>query len=250
MSEGPVHLNRARAESFGSIAETYDRYRPGYPAALIDDLVALRPASVLDIGCGTGKAARLLTARGLRVLGVEIDPQMAAVARTHGIEVELAGFETWDDAGRRFDLIVSAQAWHWVDPRIGAPKAARLLGPGGTVVLFWNYDEIDEAARAVVDPVYRDLAPDLPAVKPGKPANRLEDLRATHAFSSVETRTYEWERTLTVADWVGVVGTHSDHLILGPERLATVKDALRSALEQAGDSVRLRGGTYTIWARP
>jgi SAM-dependent methyltransferase len=249
-AEGPVHLDRERAESFGAVAEQYDRFRPGYPPELIDDLAALRPAHVLDIGCGTGKAARLLSARGLPVLGVEIDPGMAAIARAHGIDVEVERFEAWDPAERRFDLVVSGQAWHWIDPRVGAPKVARLLTPGGTVALFWNYDDLDAPTRAVADAVYREHAPELLDAFRNKPTRQLDDLRAAGVFSSVRTRTYEWERTVSVADWVGVVGTHSDHLMLGPRRLATVQDALRRALEQAGEVVRLRGGTYVIWARP
>ena len=52
-----LHHDRGRAESFGSSAERYDRYRPSYPDALIDDLARLRPATVLDVGCGTGKVS-------------------------------------------------------------------------------------------------------------------------------------------------------------------------------------------------
>jgi ubiquinone/menaquinone biosynthesis C-methylase UbiE len=62
-----LHLDRARAESFGLMAEEYDRYRPTYPDALIDDLAALQPGQVLDVGRGTGKAAVALTGRGLSV---------------------------------------------------------------------------------------------------------------------------------------------------------------------------------------
>jgi SAM-dependent methyltransferase len=117
----PMHDQRDRAESFGAVAELYDRHRPSYPEELIAALAALRPASVLDVGCGTGKASRQLTASGLDVLGVEIDAGMAAVARRSGVEVEVASFELWDERGRTFDLIVSGQAWHWVDPAVGAP---------------------------------------------------------------------------------------------------------------------------------
>ena len=62
------------------IATEYDRLRPSPPAAFVDDLVALAPKRVLDIGCGTGKVAKALAARGLSVLGVELDPRMAALA--------------------------------------------------------------------------------------------------------------------------------------------------------------------------
>ena len=69
--------DRTRAESFGAIAELYDRVRPSYPDALLDELLADEPQRVLDVGCGTGIVASLLQARGCDVLGVEIDERMA-----------------------------------------------------------------------------------------------------------------------------------------------------------------------------
>ncbi|MCU1426215.1 MAG: methyltransferase type 11, partial [Actinomycetia bacterium] len=90
---GVLHEERGRAESFGADAARYDRARPSYPAALVDALTVDEPHEVLDIGCGTGIASRLFAARGCHVLGVEIDERMAAVAREHGIDVELGAFE-------------------------------------------------------------------------------------------------------------------------------------------------------------
>src|SRR5437868_443273 len=113
MAGEELYLDRERAEIFGAIAGQYDRFRPEYPTALIDDLVALRPSTVLDIGCGTGKVAAEFVRRGLSVVGVELDPQMAAVAQAHGVSVEVATFEDWDDAGRRFDLVTAGASWHW-----------------------------------------------------------------------------------------------------------------------------------------
>src|SRR5713226_3733227 len=99
-----LHENRRRAESFGADAERYDRARPSYPTALVDELLASKPARVLDVGCGTGKVGRLFLARGCEVVGVEPDPRMAGVARSHGIPVEVATFELWNPAHRMFDL--------------------------------------------------------------------------------------------------------------------------------------------------
>ena len=105
VSTGPrTHTNRTRAQSFGSDARAYDRVRPGYPPELIDDLVADGRRAALDVGCGTGKAARLLQARGVEVLGLEIDPRMAEVARGHGVPVVVTAFESWDADGESFDL--------------------------------------------------------------------------------------------------------------------------------------------------
>ncbi len=256
-TERPTYLQRDRADSFGAVADAYDRYRPSYPTRLIDDLVARvanRSAQVLDVGCGTGKAARMLTARGLTVLGVEPDARMAEVARRHGLRVEVAGFEDWDERGRQFGLITSGQAWHWVDPARAASKAARLLVAGGTLAVFWNYGSLDDETRAVVDDVYRQHAPQLHSALAGNQRrddldSHIADLKAYGGFTDVTTRTYPWEWVDPVAHAVARVGTHSDHLLLGPARLRELQDALTTALSERGDTVRSVGGTYTILAR-
>jgi SAM-dependent methyltransferase len=150
-----LHLDRRRAESFGAVAAQYDRHRPGFPDALLDELAALGGNDALDVGCGTGRVARSLGERGLSVLGVEIDPRMAAVARAHGVRVEVAPFEGWDDAGRRFDLLASGDTWHWIDPKRGAAKAALVLRPAGACVRFWNLQLLDEPVMDALDIVYR-----------------------------------------------------------------------------------------------
>ena len=120
------HQARQVAESFGTDAERYDRTRPRYPDALVERVVAASPGpSVLDVGCGTGIAARQFQAAGCQVLGVEPDARMADFARRTGVEVEVARFEAWESAGRAFDAVIAGQAWHWVDPVAGAAKAAQ-----------------------------------------------------------------------------------------------------------------------------
>ena len=261
------YLQRDRAESFGAVADDYDRLRPSYPPALIDDLAALQPANILDVGCGTGKAATLLAARGLDVLGVEVDPAMAAVARGHGVTVEVASFESWDDAGRRFDLITCGQAWHWVDPAAGIPKAARLLQPsggtpgnegvaagGGTLALFWNYADLDPSARQVLDEVYERLAPELArsVVMGGQrqgERRHSDELRDSGLFATVEQRDYPWEHVYTAAEWVALVQTHSDHRGLPPERRAGLVAALQDAVDGLDGRLAAHYRTYATFAR-
>ena len=126
------HQARDMAESFGVDPERYDRTRPRYPDALINRIVAESPGpEILDVGTGTGIAARQLRAAGCAVLGVDPDARMAGFARRAGVEVEVATFEAWDSGGRTFDALIAGQAWHWVDPAAGAAKAARVLRPGG-----------------------------------------------------------------------------------------------------------------------
>ena len=154
------HRARRVAESFGSDAERYDRARPRYPDAMVEAIVTASPgAEVLDVGCGTGIAARQFQALGCRVLGVDPDARMAGLAWRFGVEAEVAKFEDWDPAGREFDAAIAGQAWHWVDPVAGAAKAAQVLRPGGRLALFWNSfrppADVDEAFAEVYRRVFR-----------------------------------------------------------------------------------------------
>ncbi len=135
---------------FGEDPDLYDLARPSYPAALLDDLLTMVGAArALDVGCGTGKATVLLAARGLNGVGIEADPAMAAVARRNlagqpGWRIEVSDFEKWPGADREapFDLVCSAQAWHWLDPAVRLHKAHDLLRSGG-----WLSPVVEPARR-------------------------------------------------------------------------------------------------------
>jgi SAM-dependent methyltransferase len=130
---------------FDEVPDLYDRVRPAYPDELFADLVAItgmdERSSVLEVGCGTGQATRSLAALGCSVTAVERGTGMAALARqrlaTFGnVKVETSTFEEWDDRGRRFDVLVAASAWHWVDPSIGWPRAHEVIRPEGWMALL------------------------------------------------------------------------------------------------------------------
>ena len=142
---GPNRRDLGRV--FNEVPELYDRVRPSYPDELFADLVTItrmdERSSVLEVGCGTGQATRSLAALGCSVTAIEPGAEMAAVARqrvaTFGnVKVETSTFEEWDDRGARFDVLVAASAWHWVDPSIGWQRAHDVLRPGGWMALLGN----------------------------------------------------------------------------------------------------------------
>lgn len=138
---------RALGRVFNEVPELYDRVRPAYPDALFADLAAITgigtQSPLLEVGCGTGQATRSLAALGYHVTAVEPGPGMAALARRRlaafgNVEVENSTFEEWDDAGRRFDVLVAASSWHWVEPSAGWRRAHDVLRPGGWMALLGN----------------------------------------------------------------------------------------------------------------
>ena len=133
-----LFTNRERANSFGGAAHNYDTHRPRYPDQLIDDVLAPGVRRVLEAGAGTGIASTQFIERGAELLAVEPDTRMAAVAQAKGIPVEIATFEQWEPAGRRFDRVVFAASFHWVDPAVALPKVRGILDDGGQLALIWN----------------------------------------------------------------------------------------------------------------
>ena len=129
---------------FDSDPLRYDRARPRYPDALVDDLLSLAqvPAggAVLEIAPGTGQLSVGLAASGVRLTAVELGTGLAAVLRRNlegwpGAVVENARFETWSPPGP-FDLVVCATAWHWLDPDVRIERAVAALRPGGALAVI------------------------------------------------------------------------------------------------------------------
>lgn len=154
-----------RGEVFDSVAQAYDDVRRGYPTALVDAALtrgALRAGSrVVEVGCGTGKLTESLVARGLRVHAVDPGARMIDVARRRVggsplVQFHVARFEDVAFAGRSFDAIFSATAFHWVDPTIGWRKAASLLDPGRLLALL-TYRTVADEGSADLEAGFRDL---------------------------------------------------------------------------------------------
>ena len=249
-----IHENRRRAESFGEDADQYDRARPTYPTQLVDDLMVDQPRHVLDVGCGTGKAGRLFADRGCQVLGVELDARMAEVARSHGLEVEVAGFEEWDAGGRTFDLLISGQAWHWIDPGIGPTKAAAVLRSGGRIAAFWNLFEHEERTHSAFDRVYKGLGIStdnsvaLGTFKRDGGAGTVVSFEASGQFTRPERRQYFWEQVYSRQEWLDQLPTHSDHRTLPAETLAAALAGVSDAIEALGGSIQVRYDTLVVTA--
>ena len=251
-------MERRRSRVFGEVAELYEQRRPGYPDALFDAVLgspAGQVARALEAGAGTGRATKVIASRGVRVDAVEPDAKMAAVARRSctGLPVELheLAFEDWDAAPGAFDLVFSAQAWHWVDPIAGAAVAARALRPGGALALWWNRaaDNSGPVMEAIQE-AYEREAPDL-AGTAGPSRSRAEDAQPPAALAGLgpwRHDAFEWETSYGAREYAELIQTHSDHRLL-PEPVRTrLAAAVAEAVETAGGRVDYRYRTHLFTA--
>ena len=236
-------------EAFNEVAEEYDRHRPAYPNALVDEaceLGGLQPgAEVLEIGCGTGQLTRSLLARGLRVTAIEPGERLIARARA-----QLAGTGEVEFVNRRleeaslphahYSAVFSGSAIHWVDPDVGWQTIAGALVDGGTLALV-SYFGLEEphsagdqqAVRAAIARTAPEIAADWPAYR---------DLEAT--LGGVDERrgnvsgVWSWLGGYELTRGYAAELFEDTHLAAVPMLLEHTAEELTSLL-----------GTMSCWAR-
>lgn len=146
----PLH-DQSPTARFADRAGDYVRYRPSYPDAAIEAVLAgLGRASRLvaaDIGAGTGISSRLLGERGVRVLAIEPNSAMRECAQhSERVTFRDGTAEATGLTDESVDLVLCAQAFHWFRPDDALTEFARILKPGGRVALMWNNrDDADPA---------------------------------------------------------------------------------------------------------
>ena len=232
--------------TFDAVAEQYDRIRPGYPAALFDAALQLAgvpdAGTILEIGCGTGQATRELARRGYRILGLEPGPSLASLARTRMAgfpRVEIVGvtFEAWPLQKASFDLVASAQAFHWVDPEVRFHKAADALRPGGALAVIGNVT-VSQSIRAALDAAYEEHAATLAHTAPmawyGEQGPIPHLFEESGRFDTAVHRVESWTQRYTASEYIELLDTFSDHRLLPAVQRAALHGAIRDAVEREG----------------
>lgn len=240
-----------QATSFDAVADQYASARPGYPEALVDfvvDRCGLHPTDrLLEVSTGTGQATRGFAARGFEVLGLEPGAALAQVARGAlaafpGVEIEQATFEHWEPVGRRFPLLFSAQAFHWVDAEIGLQKPPQVLEPGAHLALFWNLPlRVESPLRAAIDRAYQVHAPSLAWKGRGNSTRAVDEVIGRFDASPLYTRAgfqaFPWTKRYDADQYVQLLGTFSDHIALPLEPRTALLGQVRDAIASAGGTI-------------
>lgn len=250
-------------KTFEEVADLYADVRKGYPTALFDDLVemgALGPSTaVLEVGCGTGQATGDLARRAERVLALDPGAGLVANARAGvkaaNVDFAVSTFEDFAAAPNAFDLIASAQAWHWVDQAVGFDKGARALKPGGHLAIFGH---VPMKASEVLQPAFRAA---FDAHWPGTwghpspqnwylPEGPVPSLiSASGLFQPAEHRGYSWTWTLDPDLFGRYLRTDSTYHVLPEAARFALFDALAAAVAEHGGTYDSAWETHLYLAR-
>jgi SAM-dependent methyltransferase len=268
MADGPSSNRRNHSLAFGDVAEVYSRARPGYPDALVDDVLELCDFSsprVIEVGAGTGTATELFARHGLEILAIEPSAEMASIARSScrrypQVSVVVSTFEDWTAEHGAFDLLISAQAWHWVPSAVRYPKAYSVLRPKGALALFWSrplweQSELSEPLAAI----YQTRAPELYGRGPWFPGfastgegpdgnfspgswptgHQGTEIEASGLFGDVVERGYLWSLVHTADAYVDLLRTLPEHQALSEDRRDYLFAGIKETIEVWGGDFRM-----------
>jgi ubiquinone/menaquinone biosynthesis C-methylase UbiE len=147
---------------YDTLATDYDQGRIGYANELYTTLVdyGVAPShKILDVACGTGLASRPFIENNYDVTGVDRSETMLSIARNRLPEAQWVegAAEALPFDAESFDVVLSAQAFHYLDRSAGVREALRVLRPGGIIAIWWKHLMNDDPVHRLRESVMQEL---------------------------------------------------------------------------------------------
>jgi ubiquinone/menaquinone biosynthesis C-methylase UbiE len=220
-----------RSNSFGAVAEDYDRLRPSPADAAVDWLVPPGCQVAVDLAAGTGLLTRALAARVPEVIAVEPDDRMRAVLAARSPDIRaLSGYgESMPLEDSCADAVFVSSAWHWMDEARAVPEIGRVLRPGGRFGVIWTTrDRTDTSAWMRELDQFRapDEAGDTQQAIARRMRHRAVNLPDDDSFRDVTTESFGYVASMAVADVIALLGTYS-------AVITATEDERRAGLERS-----------------
>jgi SAM-dependent methyltransferase len=240
-----VTFEEEKATSFGSVAESYDRVRPGPAPEALAWLVPDGCRVAVDLAAGTGLFTRELVGRSARVLAVEPDARMREVFARQLPEVDVLDGrgEAMPLADASADAVFVSTAWHWLDPDLAVPEIARVLRPGGRLGVVWTSRDRDQDWVAELDLLRLDGIDDdageprtLAEARAALDLHHTVTLPAGAEFADVETASFGYTRSVSVDDALDWLASNSGFITASAADRANGLALCRAALERQADA--------------
>ncbi|MBI2044647.1 methyltransferase domain-containing protein [Candidatus Pacearchaeota archaeon] len=167
-------LNRKLKTTFGKVSGLYHSARIGYASKLFSDIVKIsnikKNSVILDVGSGTGKSAEFFAKHGYNLIGLDIGKELVSIAKAElqnypNLSFKIGSFEKTKFKPNTFDLIISGQAFHWLDPYVACKNSAKFLKKGGFLAIFSKFQKKDLKFSPKIWELFIRHCPDYPADK-------------------------------------------------------------------------------------
>lgn len=234
-------------EIFDDFAKYYDAYRPLYPSEIVDDLIQWTEmqggVKVLEVGAGTGQLTRSLLDSEVSITAIEPGSKLAAILRknleSHKVKVKEISLEDLD-ARKKYDVVVSAQAFHWIDYTTGLDKIFRITSPKGRLGILWRIDKSENTAfYKKTKSIYARYYPEksLPKSMKENVSDFISVVKSRDDFSIQVDKRYEIRKFFTPEEYLGLLATYSGVIGLPEDRRQEFLDEVKTTILHLGGSV-------------
>lgn len=233
---------------YSPVVEAYDRGRPRYPGALIQraiEVAHLCPDSkILEVGCGSGIATINFAQLGYAISAVEPNREFCQVAERRlasfpKVQLIQQSFEEWQVKPQAYQIVLAANAWHWISSNIKYVKAAQTLRDDGSLVLLWNSSlEPSHEVYQVLNQVYQAYAPAIAPEYEGREkqaeivAGLGKPVENSGLFEPPSTEVIPCEQTYSVDRYLDYLSSGSQYVALESQVRANLFSGLRTVIEQ------------------
>ena len=244
--------------TFDTVADTYEKLRPGYVDELYQTIFAYKPLNhlsrVVEISIGGGQATLPFLKTGCNLTAIDYGENFCKICREKFKEFTnfsaVSGkFEDIDFNGE-YDLIYSASAFHWIPEEIGYKKVYDMLKNGGVFARFANHPYRDKGKPALseeMDEIYAEYYYKYHNKEP-KPLIEYTEQQAydraliaeKYGFTDIQHKLFYRTRTFSAKEYIMLLGTYSDHIAIEE----TIRNEFFSKIEEA---INCHNGYITIY---
>lgn len=253
-------MNRDKlVKVFDDNANSYDKYRPKYPKEVVKELIDLSHIEsrdkILEIGCGTGQITMDFVKKGYEIVAIEKGKSLSKIASKKIERFDIgkiinSTFEDWIPSDK-FKLVISAQAFHWIDKKIGFNKILNLLKDNGSIGLIWNVDKSQETDFwKQASKVYEKY---LPKKKRQRGMEETVDehwnyIRNRKELMNFERKDYHWEKLYAKEEYLGLLSTFSPHMSMDEDEREKFFKEIESIISIMNNQVLKQYKTVLLFA--
>lgn len=237
-----------RKNWYSEVADAYNKVRPRYPKELISRTVELAKlpfdAIILEVGSGPGIATVPFAQLGFSIICLEPSQEASFLAQQNCatypfVEITNTTFEEWKLETKRFHAVLAANAWHWVPPEVGYPKAAAALQENGSLILLWNMTpQPPYEVYQALNEVYQLQAPSLARYEDRETQQKIlqgigQNVIDSGWFKNLVSEQLPCEITYSIDDYLTLLSTLSPYMMLEPQKRNALFEGLREVLEKS-----------------
>jgi SAM-dependent methyltransferase len=200
---------------------------------------------MLEIGCGTGKATVQFASRGYMIDCIDPGKRLVSFAKRNckswpNVTFSVGRFEEMVSGQASYDLVLSAQSFHWVDPKVRLLKASQLLRTSGCLTLLYNYPgkKKDRVMESLTEAIGHESDGKLQGWDYMEEiANWKKEIADSGLFTRVTILRHRWVNRYSAETYAGLFRTYSDFLSLPKKVQKKILVRMREIIKRNGGSV-------------